>query len=210
MPKPSAPNEFPRLTLCGALVIALCTFCLNAGRAQVSDARPLQPTPLEAFASQSGTQVAWSQEVGRLDSSIAHAVVSALIIEDAARPPDRMRGVRIELSDGSSKDEVYLGEETLDAYKNAMDEISQITLVSRDRARAEAAQGRSNYFGARLFWYGDRRPRVHVLNAANYFAPGSEGFSLSAFKDVQFRFPEQNASQFSAIIAHAIDQLKNH
>jgi len=54
----------------------------------------LQPTPLEAFAGLPATHVAWSQEVGRLDTTEAHAVVTALILEDTAQPPDRMRGIR--------------------------------------------------------------------------------------------------------------------
>lgn len=193
-----------------ASVIAFCSLFLSVGRAQVNRAPSLQPTPLEAFASLPATRVAWSKEIGRLDSREAHAVVTALILEDTARPPDRMRGIRIDLSDLTSKDEVYLGEETLGAYKNALDEITQSTSVSRNKERDNAARGGTDYLGARLFWYGDNRPRVHALNAANYIAPDSEGLTLSAFKDRGFRFPDQDALQFSAIILRAIDQLKNH
>ena len=106
------------------------------------------------------------KEVVRLDSSDAHAVVTALILGDTAQPPDRMRGIRIDLSGQASKDEVYLGEETLSAYKNALEEISQFTLVYRNPERDKAARGGTNYLGARLFWYGDNAPRVHALNAA--------------------------------------------
>lgn len=52
-------------------------------------------------------------------------VITALVVEDTAQPPDRMRGIRIDLSDGNGKDQVYLGEETLPAFKKAMEDISR-------------------------------------------------------------------------------------
>ena len=103
-----------------ASAIAVCSFFLYIGHAQIDPPPSLQPTPLEAFARQPTTDVAWSKEVGRLDSRESHAVVTVLILEDTAQPPDRMRGIRIELFGADSKDEVYLGEETLGAYKNAL------------------------------------------------------------------------------------------
>ena len=181
---------------------------LSVWQTHVGMAPALQPTPLEAFAGLPATRIAWSQEVGRLDTPEAHAVVTVLILEDTAQPPDRMRGVRIDLRNRDSKDQVYLGEDTLGAYTNALDEISQTTPGFRNTARDSVAPGGTSYLGAGLFWYGDNTPRVHALSAAYYFAPDSEGLCLSAFKEPEFRFPDQDASQFSAIIARAIDQLK--
>jgi hypothetical protein len=192
-----------------ASVIAFCCLFLIVSPAQVNPASSLQPTPLEAFAHQPATHVAWSKEVGRLDSRDAHAVVSVLILEDTAQPPDRMRGIRIELSDLNSKDEVYLGEETLGVYKSALDEISRNLPGFRKSARDNLVPGGISYLGACLFRYVDKLPRVHTLSAAYYFAPDSEGLYLSTFKNGGFRFADQDPLRLSAAIAAAIDQLKN-
>jgi len=76
--------------------IAFCCLFLSVGPAQVNPAHSLQPTPLEAFAHQPATHVTWSKQVGSVDSREAHAVVTVLVIEDTAQPPDRMRGIRID------------------------------------------------------------------------------------------------------------------
>jgi hypothetical protein len=62
--------------------------------------------------------------VGRIDSAEAHAIATALTLENTAQPPDRTSGVRLDLSARNFPDEVSLGEDTLAAYKNALDEIS--------------------------------------------------------------------------------------
>jgi len=53
-----------------ASVIAFCCLFLIVGPAQANPVPSLQPTPLEAFAHQPATHVAWSKEVGRLDSRL--------------------------------------------------------------------------------------------------------------------------------------------
>jgi len=89
-----------------SLVVWMCLFgSIASGQNQ---AQSLQPTPLEAFAELPATHVAWSKEVGRIESGEAHAVITALVLEDTAQPPDRMRGIRIELSSRDSKDQFSL------------------------------------------------------------------------------------------------------
>jgi hypothetical protein len=141
-----------------------------------------QPTPLEAFVKQPASRIAWSSEAGRIDSKEGHAVITALVVEDSAQPPDRLRGVRIDLSGPGGKDQVYLGEETLPAFKAAFDEISQ------DAARG--CSGNSGelcppnlFVSAALFWYGDAVPNVHTLTAGHYFQRGSTGQLLSTIVD---------------------------
>jgi hypothetical protein len=191
-----------------ASAVALCFLFVIVGQAQTKPAPSPQPTPLEAFARQPATHIAWSKEVGRFDSSEAHAVVTALILEDKAQRPHQMRGVRIDLSSQDSKDEVYLGEGTLGRYKSALDEISRNIPGSRNSARDGLVPGGTSYLGSCIFWNSNNTPRVHALNATYYFASHSEGVSLSALKEAEFRFPKQDPSQFSAAIALAIDQLK--
>lgn len=193
-----------------ATAVALFFLFMIVGQAQTKPAPSLQPTPLEAFARQPATHIAWSKEVGRFDSSEAHAVVTALVLEDTAQPPHQMRGVRIDLSSQDSKDEVYLGEETLGTYKSALDEISRNIPESRNSPRDGLVPGGISYLGSCIFWNPNNTARVHALNATYYFAPHSEGVSLSALKEAEFRFPKQDPSQFSAAIALAIDQLKGH
>jgi hypothetical protein len=130
-----------------------------------TQAPSLQPTPLEAFAQLPATSVAWSHEVALIESSEARAVVTALILEDTAQPPDRMRGVRIDLLSADSKDEVYLGEETLGVYKNALDEIAMEAMRQRNEGttRDNLTPKGTSYVGAGVFWYADKVPRVHAL-----------------------------------------------
>jgi hypothetical protein len=179
-----------------------------AGHAQAGAASAPQPTPLEAFAKQPAARVAWSGEAGRIDSREAHAVITALVVEDHAQPPDRLQGVRIDFSDQDGKDQVYLGEETLPAFKKAFDEISQ----SAAHGCAWNSGGRvcppTLIVGAALFWYGDRVPNVHTLTAGHYFQQGSTGLVLQTIGVGRFWFPDQDASQLSAAFARAMDQLK--
>jgi hypothetical protein len=176
-----------------------------------NQARSLQPTPVEAFAGLPATHTAWSKEVGRIESGEAQAVITALVLEDTAQPPDRMRGVRIELSSRDSKDAIFLGEETLSIYKRALDEITTEAIRQRSEgtARDSVTTDGTSYVGAGVFWYADKVPRVHALNAAHYFGPDSSGLYLSAFKGVGFRFPDQQASQLSLVMARAMSELKN-
>lgn len=193
-------------------IIPISTLLLILGQAQVCPTSSLQPTPLEAFAHLPATHVAWSNEVGRIDGKEDRAVIMAVVLEDTAQPPDRMRGIRIDLSGRDAKDEVYLGEETLSAFRDALDEISREAARKRSAhtGRDGVTPGGTAFLGARLFWYGDNVPQVHTLNAAYYFAPDSSGLVLSAFKRAGFRFPDEDPAHLSAAIVRALDQLKKH
>jgi hypothetical protein len=192
---------------CSGKLLGLLGFLLCPGQAQVTQTTPIQPTPLEAFAKQPASHIAWSSEAGHIDSREAHAVITALVVEDSAQPPDRLRGIRIDLSDEDAKDQVYLGEETLPAFKNAMDDIS------RDAAHgcewnAGGVCPPNIYVGSCLFRYLDKVPNVHTLTAAHYFRQGSTGLSLGVIGLGKFQFPDQDASQLSAAISRAMEQLK--
>jgi hypothetical protein len=63
-------------------VVTCVVFLLSVGQSQLNPRPSLQPTPLEWFARQSATHVVWSAEVGRLDRNDAHAVVTAIVLED--------------------------------------------------------------------------------------------------------------------------------
>jgi hypothetical protein len=191
-------------------VITFVVRLLSMGQNQVNSPSSLQPTPLEWFAHEPATHIAWSDEVGRLDSTDAHAVVTAVILEDTAQIPNRLRGIRLDLANRSSKDEVYLDEETLGVYKNALNEISRGAPQAREIYAKTATPGGLSYFAAQVFWYGDRTRQVRALDAAYYFGSDSSGLALHAGKNVEFRFPKQDPLQLAAAIERATDQLKSH
>jgi hypothetical protein len=122
-----------------------------------------------------------------------------------------LRGIRIDLSDRDRQDVVYLGEETLIAYRDALDEISREAARQRsaNNVRENLTPDGTAFVGACVFRYADGSSRVHALSAAYYFSPDSSGMAVNSFRNVEFRFPDRDPSQLSAAIALAIDQLKN-
>jgi hypothetical protein len=188
-------------------VVTCVVFLLSIGLSQANPPLSLQPTPLEWFARESSVPAAWSAEVRRLHSNDAHAVVTAIVLEDTDQPPDRWPGIRIDLANQSTKEEVYLDEETLGVYKKALNEISHGAPQARDRYAKTVAPGGVSYFGAEAFWYGDRPARV--LDAAYYFTSDSSGLALHAGKNAEFGFPSQDPLQLATAIERATDPLKS-
>ena len=182
--------------------VALCGLLLNIGLAQVNPTPSLQPTRLEALAGQPTAKVTWSNEVGRIDSAEAHAVVTALVVEDQVQPPHRMGGIRIDLAAQTATDQIYLDDASLEAIKKSLDEIA--SYVESFRNAQEKAS--LSYLGSCELR--QLSPTVHTLSAAFYIAPDSSGLSLSAFKGQEFRFPDRSPSQLASVIASAVSQLK--
>lgn len=182
--------------------VVVCGLLPNVGLAQENRTNALQPSILEAFAAQPTASVTWSSEVGRIDSTEAQAVVTALVVEDPAQVPQRMRGVRIDLSNQSATDQVYVEEVRLQAVSEALEEIE------RGRALASSALETAplSYFGSAEFR--QPYPTVHALNAAYYTAPDSSGLSLSAYLGQDFRFPDRSPSELAVAIDRAIQELE--
>jgi hypothetical protein len=65
-------------------------------------------------------------------------------------------------------------------YKKALNEISLGAPQARDMYAKTVTPGGVSYFGAEVFWYGDRAPRFRTLDAAYYFASDSSGLALHA------------------------------
>ena len=183
------------------IAVMLCGLICNLGLAQVPT-RGLQPTPLEAFARQPTAHVTWSEQVGRIESTEACAVITVLVIEDSVHPPHRMRGVRIDLENKAARDQIYLDETKLAAVKNAVDEIAS----GIQEYRSDQDRTPFRYYGAAEFW----RPNenVHTLNVAYYIAPDSSGLSLSAKKTQQFRFPDHSPAELAEAIGRAMAKLQ--
>ena len=86
-------------------VLAGCFVAVGLGQ-------PLSPTAtqleaFERFAEGPAARVAWSNEIGRIETDRARAVVTALIVEDAAEVAQPMRGIRIDLTEGDRRDRLY-------------------------------------------------------------------------------------------------------
>lgn len=74
-----------------------------------------------AIASLGAERVIWSSEVGRLDSGATHAVFTLLATEDAARPDQPMRGLRVELSSPDGTGTRYITEADLPLLRKKID-----------------------------------------------------------------------------------------
>jgi hypothetical protein len=185
-----------------AAVAIICGLLFDIALVNASQTASLKPTILEAFASQPTARVTWSKEAGRIDSTEAGAAVIALIVEDDAQPPHRMRGVRIDLTNRDATDQVYIEESKVETIKKALEKIERgIDLFRTERSRTPL-----RYFGAEEFWQPDAK--VHTLNAAYYIAPDSSGLSLSAYRKQQFRFPGHYPSELAAALGRAMEELK--
>ena len=92
------------------LMYAIVSSFLGIGQAQSVTSSGLRPSALEAFATNAGVKVSWTHEVSRIASTEAQAVISAVVLENSSSPVTQLRGVRIDLSDGSARDTVYIEE----------------------------------------------------------------------------------------------------
>jgi hypothetical protein len=63
--------------------------------------------PVERFARQPATRVAWSREIGRIEEGTTHLVVTAMALEDPQSVTRRARGIRIDLTDGVVSDQLW-------------------------------------------------------------------------------------------------------
>ncbi|HTD38850.1 MAG TPA: hypothetical protein VK669_15170 [Candidatus Limnocylindrales bacterium] len=90
-----------------ATVTALCAVLLTTGLAQADPAAAPQPTAFETFAVQPAAHVSWSKYVGSLQKGDVRVAVTALVVEDTSGPAHRMRGVRIDLANAGSTDQVF-------------------------------------------------------------------------------------------------------
>lgn len=154
---------------------------------------------LEAFehcAKQQCAQITCSKEVGRIETDQAHAVITSLIVEDATQTPKQMRGVRIDLSEGDKKDQLYTSEEYLDRLINALDEITH------GLPRFFAQRPTNGCFGSGVFW----QQQSHAFSASQCVTSTFEGLSVSG----GFHFPRTMPSLFAGAVERGRDELKRH
>jgi hypothetical protein len=78
----------------------------SAGASQVTFVAEIQ-YPVDRFARQPGTRVAWSREIGRIEEGTATLVVTAMSLEDPQSVTRQARGIRIDLTDGVVGDQLW-------------------------------------------------------------------------------------------------------
>jgi hypothetical protein len=58
---------------------------------------------------------------------------------------------------------------------------------NKGTAREHLTPGGISFVGAEVFWYADKKPQVHSLNAAYFFAPDASDLFVSAFERRRFQ-----------------------
>ncbi len=182
-------------------VIAFCGFILTIGYGQNTNPAASQLEAMERFASKPTAQVAWSKEIDRIDTDQAHAVITALGLDDRTQTPQQMRGVRIDLTGANLNDRVYTSEDLLERLTRALDEISN----GPPDFHARVAVGRSSCFGSGVFW----QQGGHAFSASQCIFPDWSGLSVET-GSASFRFTALDPSSFAAAISHAREELKKH
>jgi hypothetical protein len=195
--------------------IAILCFCLGCFAAVTWSQSEVnvgsEPSPMETFAGAPGVRTTWSNEVGRLEHDNTRVVFTALVMEDRSLPTRRARGVRVDLSrlhfwPVHTHDHIYLDEEATERTRAALEEISAAIAGNR-------GMGGRGCTGAREFWplYDWPWNKYHELNAQVCGDSKSSALVLSGRgKRESFEFPDESPASLAAILASALDQVKQH
>ena len=164
---------------------------------------------MEAFANRQNVHTTWSNEIARWENNGTRLVVTALVLEEGDHTVGNVRGVKIDLSSGKVKDQLYLDEQATERTRSALEEIADAVGLSRGSVRP----GPNGCVGAKEFWALYEWPwnKYHELNAD--FCGDASNSALVLYgrgKDESFRFPGQNPTNLARILASAINLLKEH
>lgn len=177
-----------------------CGSISRIATAQVDSKAVPEASVFEKIAKQRGTKFISSEEVGRIDSSDARVIITALIIENSHYRPSRVRGIRIDLSNETSSDQLYLEEGELVYLKHELDGLDCGVASMRSESGAPY----------RVRGIGRCRPSQSVPQAycpGYYIGPDSEGLSLSTFSGGNFRFPSARPSVLADAIGQAMSKF---
>jgi hypothetical protein len=161
-------------------VITICSLFLKIGSGQTS------LEAFEHFAKRPTARIVWSK------------VVTALIVEDAKSNPSRMRGVRIDLSEGDVKDQVYTSEDLMERLSGALNEIADGLPYFLSRGSTSS----NRCFGSGVFW----QQTGHAFSASSCFIGDWYGLSVNTGNG-GFRFTGIQPSSFVIAIGRAKDEL---
>ena len=181
----------------GAVV---CGSISDTATAQVDSSAVPEPTVFEKIAKQRGTKVISSEEVGRIESTDARAVITAVIMENSHYRPSRVRGIRIDLRNEISSDHIYVEESELVYLKHELDSMDCSVADMRNESGA----------AHRIRGIARCRPSQSVPQAycpGYYIGPESEGLLLSTFSGGNFRFPSERPSSLADAIGRAMSEF---
>jgi hypothetical protein len=183
-------------------VMALCGLVLDMGFSQTTQPTTSQLEALEHFAKQPTAQVTWSKEVGRIDTAQAHAIITALIVDDATQTPRQMHGISIDLIEGELRDRIYASEDLLDRLIRALDGITDAWPRWLSQVQTRGCLGSGE------FW----QQQGHTLAVAQCAGTDWEGFSGLSIGTgtTNFRLPGVNPALLAGAIARGRDELKRH
>lgn len=132
---------------------------------------------IERFAVEPATRVEWSKEIGRIVDGAAELVVTAVVLEDPNSSTRRLRGTRIDVTDGIVSDQLWQEE------------------VQSTAMRQKIAQ-----------WAAGDSMKVYALRGG-YAINKTTGFSIDKEKPkYQFRGAEKPA-ELARLFLQALDEL---
>jgi hypothetical protein len=185
-------------------MLAPCFSLAVLARAQ-SNPVGTEPSRLEAFADRPGVHATWSSEIATLTSGPNQAIITAVVLEDGA---NRMRGVKIDLTNSVAHEIICLDEEAAGRTRDALVEIADA--ISRDH-RVAGHVARS-CMGAREFWplYDWPWNKYHELNAEVCANAGNSALVLSGRgRSQSYEFANETAEAAASIFTAAIQQFVN-
>jgi hypothetical protein len=182
--------------------IAFCSFLVNVGFGQTAPPSAAQLEAFENYVGKPTARITWSKETGRIDTDQAHAVITAIVVQDAVQAPHQMRGIRIDLTAGNVKDRVYASEEFIPRLITALDGMSNSMPQSFNQSSARASA--NHCFGSETFWLQEG----HAFSASQCVFGDWRGLSVNTGRSSLFRFTAIDSSPFAAAIARARDELK--
>jgi hypothetical protein len=153
-----------------------------------------EPTRLHSVALADGSKLVWSELVGEIGSSDAHATVSVVEVESAKG--EQVRGMKIMLENSASTDQIYLTDSLLSNFQE------ELGFLDFSRQFDDECQAKH------LCMHGIARCRPSQTERqaycpGRYATPNSEeGLSLSTPRH-SFKFPSVGTEQLSALTSDA-------
>ena len=175
--------------------LAACFATFAAGQSPHPTASQLEA--FERFAETSTARVIWSRETGRIDTDRARAVVTTLTVEVTENGNHRMRGVRIDLTEGDRKERIYTSEKHLDRAIAGLAQVAKFSEMPLENSDAPIICR-----GSELFWM-QEAPAFTASECTS-----ADWFGLVVHNN--FNFTNEVAEDFAEVLVAARDELKKN
>ncbi|NKB35871.1 MAG: hypothetical protein GKR93_01695 [Gammaproteobacteria bacterium] len=141
--------------------------------------RGLLATPLEEFAHRSNVNIIFAQEAAHISSDKTSVTITAIVLETEEQPIQEMRGIRVNLANEKSTDQVYLDAQGISEV------LSDVKLL-RQAIILEGLENEEVY-GMKIRGTGSRwclhpKPLVHTLCPEYYRTQESSGIMIRPVK----------------------------